>query len=308
MQEHINPKTVSLLARAYIRRALAGEPFAEARARDCLTWLERHVTPGYSGAAWGYSFAWQSRRLWLDARAPSAVCTSFVAQAFLDAHAAWGAAQHLTVARSAAEFLLRDCPRWNGCISYVPDAMVLVHNANTLAAAVLARVWRASGAGESELCDAAEQAAAFTLADQRPDSSWTYDASSTRRGSFVDGFHTGLVVESLDDVAGALGLDYSPCVARGLAFYRSAMIDRDGRPGRLLGRDAPTDIRDCAEALIMLRRFRDEELRARVWRWTQSHMLCPTGYFKYEYGGRLAAANHIPYLRWQAWMLVALLT
>jgi hypothetical protein len=305
---HKNPKAVSLFARAYLRLAVAGgrgAAAAERRARECLTWLETNATPGFSGATWGYSFPWQSRRLWLDAGQPSAVCTAFVARAFLEAYSAWSESAHLAVAHSAAQFLLRDCPRSAGCISYIPHQMVAVHNANVLSAATLAQVWRAGGCSR-ELRDVAAEAVAFTLADQRADGAWTYDASTAERASFVDGFHTGLVLETLDDVGQALGADYSKPLEHGLAFYRRQMIATNGRPRRLLHRTAATDIRDCAQALVVLNRFGCAMQRAAVLDWTLIHMLDRRGYFVYQSGSVLAGLNHIAYPRWQAWMLLAL--
>jgi hypothetical protein len=308
LRPHKNPKTVSLFVRAYLRLAGAGgsgAAAAERHARECLNWLESNATPGFSGAAWGYSFAWQSRRLWLDAGQPSAVCTAFVARAFLDAYAIWREPGHLAVAQSAAQFLLRDCPRSAGCISYIPQHTVAVHNANMLSAATLAQVWRAGGC-PSELRDVAEEAVAFTVADQRPDGAWTYDASTAERSSFVDGFHTGLVLEALQDVGQALEVDYSKQLDGGLAFYRQQMIGADGRPRRLLHRTAATDIRDCAQALVVLNRFGLSAEQRAVMDWTFAHMRRPDGYFIYQSGGPLAGLNHIAFPRWQGWMLLAL--
>jgi hypothetical protein len=306
VRPHTNPKTVSLFARAYLRLAHMGVPHAEQRARALLAWLETHAVDGYSGMCWGYSFAWQSRRLWLDAGQPSGVCTAFVARAFLEAFLAWGEEEHLAVARSSAQFMLRDLPRVEGCISYIPQHAVLVHNANVLAAAVLAQVWQSSGGANEELRQVAERAVAFTIAEQRPDGSWLYDSSSAARDSFVDGFHTGFVLEAIDDIAHTLGVGYAEPLSRGLGFYRERMIGADGRPRRMLDRAAPTDIRDCAEALLVLERFGCAAQRAAVLDWTVSHMRDARGFFVYQSGGRLAQLNHIAYPRWQGWMLLAL--
>jgi len=308
VRPHRNPKTVALLARAYLQ---LGTPAAGARARQCLDWLASSASPGYPGAGWGYSFAWQSRRLWLDRGQPSSVCTAFVAQAFLAAFAAWGEERDLVQAQRAAEFLLRACPRLAGAISYVPHALVLVHNANLLAAATLAQVWRAGGGQADELRAVAEAAVAFSLAEQRPDGAWPYDAQGSGPTTFVDGFHTGFVLEALDDTGRALQVDYAAAVDAGLAFYRQHLIAPDGQPHRTLGRRLPTDIRDCAEALLVLGRFADQpgaaDQRAAVLDWTLRHLLDRRGFFHFEYGGRLAALDHVAYPRWQAWMALALL-
>jgi hypothetical protein len=273
--------------------------------------LAANTAVGYAGPAWGYSFPWQSRRLWLDRAAPSGVCTAFVARAFLDAHTAWGESRDLDVAAGAARFLVQDCPRQDGCISYVPGVPVFVHNASILAAAVIADVWRRTGGESTRLRSVADQAAAFTIADQRLDGGWAYDPASARADSFIDGFHTGLVIEGLDDIAQALDADYSDSIGNGLDFYRGQLIDADGQPRRQFGRDRPTDIRDAAQALRVLARFRDRPgalaQRSDVLSWTLAHMYDRRGYFVYEHGSGSARLNRGAFPRWQAWMLLALL-
>jgi hypothetical protein len=317
IRPHTNPKTVSLLARAYLRIARVDGPAAgeaERRARGYLDWLVANAAPGYSGAAWGYSFPWQSSRLWLERGQPSAVCTAFVAQAFLDAYGVWREPRHLAVARSATRFLLRDCPRYESptgvCISYTPSALVTIHNANILAAAILAQVWRAGGGRDRELRETAERAAAYTLAEQRADGAWYYDGPPGPVPALVDGFHTGFVLEGLDRIQRSLGVDHAAAVGRGLAFYQQRLIDPDGRPRRSLHRAEPVDIRDCAVALLVLGHLAGApgaaRARAAVLRWTLDQLLDRRGYFYFQHGGPLPMRNRVRYPRWQAWMLLAL--
>jgi hypothetical protein len=313
IRRHLNPKTLALAASAYVRLAACGAETdsAERRARGLLLELRTHATSRYAGMAWGYSFPWQSRRLWLDRGEPSAVCTAFVARAFLDAFDLWHEPDHLHVAESAAQFLLESCPRYVGqngiCISYVPDSLVLVHNANILAAATLARVWRASGGVNDELERVARQAASFTLGQQCADGSWYYDAGEPRHVGLIDGFHTGFVLEGLHEIQQALGVDYADALRRGLRFYQQRLVHVSGRPRRSLS-SALVDIRDCAQAIRVFHRFADFPdsyvVREAVLTWTLRHMLDTRGYFYYEYGH--VVPNRLAYPRWQAWMLLAL--
>jgi hypothetical protein len=84
------------------------------------------------------------------------------------------------------------------------------------------------------------------------------------------------------------------------------MIRADGRPRRMLNHSAATDIRDCAQALLVLDRFGCVAQRAAVLDWTLTHMRDARGFFVYRSGGALAQLNHIAYPRWQGWMLLAL--
>src|SRR5689334_21402156 len=76
----------------------------EAEAQSLLADLLNLKIEGYSGAAWGYNFDWQSRNFFAPRGTPTIVPTAFAARAFIE-HG------HLEIARSVCEFILRDLPR-----------------------------------------------------------------------------------------------------------------------------------------------------------------------------------------------------
>jgi hypothetical protein len=214
------------------------------------------------------------------------------------------------LARNSCEFILQDCRRHAGngntYFSYTPFADVDVHNANLLGVSVLARV--AARTGEMALIDAARPALAHTLADQNADGSWYYEGPSSRSRYWVDNFHTGFVLECLLDWRAATGDDLKEALERGFRFYLSRLFDQSGRPRRDIHRDLPVDIRDCAQALVLLVRD-DTPVEAKhqlalVLDWALAHVKSPDGHFIYEW--QPGHRNRVIYLRWQAWMLHAL--
>src|SRR2546430_1115277 len=120
--------------------------------------------------------------------APNTIATTFVAHAFLDGGELLGEPRWTEAARSAGRFLMRRMLA-NGpsgpYFRYLPDEGELVHNANLLACAVLAR------AGVEEPTSAA---LGTSLRAQRADGSWPY--SEGRQCDWVDNFHTAYVLES----------------------------------------------------------------------------------------------------------------
>src|SRR5436853_5438716 len=103
-------------------------------------------SPGTSYWCWGYSFPWQTRTVTVPSGAPNLVCTSFVANALLDAAEHRNHQECLDMALSAAEYILDDL-YWNeaGAVGFsypLPSVRAQVHNANFLAAALLARAYR----------------------------------------------------------------------------------------------------------------------------------------------------------------------
>src|SRR5438132_2262779 len=163
-----NAKALGLVASGYARLAAAAD---DAGARDQATrwldWLAEHHAGDGGGHAWGYHFPVETRFFGYPSGAPNTIATSFVAQAFLDGYELLGEPGRLETAASAARFLeprLLTRDRGRPYFRYLAGHDDLVHNANVLACAVLARTSRLAGEPLPALVDAA---LAVTLAAQR---------------------------------------------------------------------------------------------------------------------------------------------
>jgi len=80
-----NAKGIALFALAQIanyRRVKSEE--AAASAREFLSSLLAMRICGYSGAAWGYNFDWQSRNFFASRNTPTIVPTAFAARALIE--------------------------------------------------------------------------------------------------------------------------------------------------------------------------------------------------------------------------------
>ncbi len=310
-RKHSN-QAMAYFAAGYLRLyGASGRPAYLAKARFCLDELRAHASPGYAGAAWGWVFDYQSRGHYLPRGVPSLVWTSFAAQSFVEAYELLGEPDHLAVARSACEFVLRDLPRRQAapgsvCISYVPTQQLEIHNANMLAACLLARVYRHTR--EPELMAVARQAVRYTLDHQRPDGAWLYGEG--RRWRWVDGYHTGFVLDSLYHVMQAAGeAEYRPHLRAGMDYYRSRLFDGP-RPRHSSRAAYPTDIQAVAQAIQTFALIPPDDHGDRAWAeqvagWAVRHLQDPAGYFYFRRGRRLT--DKTPFLHWgQATMLAAL--
>src|SRR4051812_13109213 len=128
-------KGMAFLARGFMRLHQAtGDPAWRAQAESALEWLVENQSTGYSGASWGNHFDYQSRSFYLPKGTPTIVWTSLIGHAFLDGYDHFQNERYLQVATSACEHILKDLshhPDGEGtCISYIPNAKSLVHNAN----------------------------------------------------------------------------------------------------------------------------------------------------------------------------------
>src|SRR6478609_1633386 len=94
-------KGMAFIARGYMRlHDTTGNPEWKKKAEYCLEWLQEKQSPGYSGAAWGNHFDYQSRGFYLPAGMPTIVWTSLIGHAFLDAYDRYGNETYLKVADS----------------------------------------------------------------------------------------------------------------------------------------------------------------------------------------------------------------
>jgi hypothetical protein len=304
-------KGMGFLARAYLRLfQLDGDPAWSARAEECLDWLRAHRSMGYSGPCWGNHFDYQTRSYYLPAGQPTVVWSSLIGQAFVDAFEASGREADLAEARGICEFVLRDLPRHRVgdgvCISYVAHADIRVHNANALAAGLLARVY--GHTREGELYEVATQALAYAAQHQNEDGSWFYGEQNNLH--WIDNWHSAYVLDSFLDYESCTGnRRFREACRQGWNYYFVRFFEDDGCPRYYHDRTYPIDIQCAAQSIETLCRFRHErgalEMSEKVAQWTIRHMRDKSGYFYFQ--RHPAYLNRTPCFHWaQSTMMSAL--
>jgi hypothetical protein len=309
-----NPKALALFLAAAVRLErsdaiqVAGLP--ELMTERLIALRSAH-TPYY---CWGYSFPWQTRTLVVPRGTPNLVCTTFVAGALLDAYEQRGESRCLTMAVSAAEYILNELYRTDGSsvagFSYpLPSMQAHIHNANFLGAALFCRVHKLTG--EAKFLGPALKVARYSAARQQEDGAWAYGEADTQR--WVDNFHTGYNLCALQEIDRCTGTnEFESHIRRGFEFYRAHFFLENGTPRYFHDRTYPIDIHCVAQSIITLLAFRTLDpgtvpLAHAVLRWALNHMWDKRGYFYY----RVLRFGTIrtSYMRWsQAWMLLALAT
>ena len=295
-----NAKGIALFALALIARQRKDE------ARALLSDLLSLKIEGYSGAAWGYNFDWQSRNFFAPRGTPTIVPTAFAARASLE-HG------YLEIARSVCDFILRDLPRpidtqSEICFSYTPASHTQIFNASLLAAEVLACVGKRTG--EDELCDVAMRAARYVVNHQRDDGSWSYGTAQAQ--SWLDNFHTAYILFSLKRIIAACpgGAEFQPALERGYRYWKNNFFLAEGWPKYYHDDPYPADAHAAASAIVTLVECRELDetslkMAQNVARWTIQNLRDERGFFYYQ--RRRFYTIRKPYMRWtQAWMLYAL--
>jgi rhamnogalacturonyl hydrolase YesR len=306
-------KGMGFLARGFIRMHQAtGDPRWKDDVEFALQWLIENQSPGYSGSCWGNHFDYQSRSFYLPKSVPTIVWTSLIGHAFLDGYDHLQMGRYLEVAVSACEHILKDLgqfPDGNGtCISYIPGAENLVHNANTLGGSLLARTY--SYTRNEAYLDLAQKAMQYTAQYQRPDASWWYGEKSNLH--WVDNFHTAYVLDCFKHYSEATGdSQFDSIMTNGYDYWKRTFFLPDGTPRYYNHKTLPLDIQCSSQAIDTLVFFSDRDpdslqLAMKVARWTIDHMQDRSGYFYYRRYSPLVV-NKTPTLHWgQATMLCAL--
>jgi hypothetical protein len=313
VSKDLSTKGMGFLARGFIRlhQATDDKVWAD-KAQYCLHWLEENTSKGYSGAAWGNHFDYQSRSFYLPKGEPTIVWTALIGHAFLDGYDHFNKNEYLQVAVSACDHILKDLDTLAdgdaACISYIPSQNKQVHNSNTLGASFLARTY--SITHNEAYRSLAEKAVKYTAKYQRADASWFYGEKGNLH--WVDNFHTAYVLDSLKYYMTYTGDDrFEMNLKTGYDYWKHRFFLADGTPRYYDHKTLPIDIQCASQAIDTLVFFneRDPEnllLALRVAQWTIENMQDPTGYFYYRrYSSWMV--NKTPTLHWgQATMLCAL--
>jgi len=307
-----NAKGIALFALAQIanyRRVKSEE--AAAAVHEFLSWLMAMRVDGYSGAAWGYNFDWQSRNFFASRNTPTIVPTAFAARALIEGQDLQD--EYLKAARNVCDFILKDLPRSvetarEVCFSYAPQSDTRIFNASLLAAEVLASVGHLTG--ETELLELAERATRYVVNNQQPDGSWSYGTDTKQ--SWKDNFHTAYLLFSLKRIINVSPQkeEFQPALERGYHFWKTSFFLAEGWPKYYDDDPYPVDTHAAASAIVTFLECRDLDpdaarLAQNVANWTIANLRDSRGYFYYQ--KRRFYTVRKPYMRWtQAWMLYAL--
>ncbi len=306
----VSTKGMGFISRGCIRLWRAyGDVENKQMAESHLKWLSENCSEGYAGACWGNHFDHASGSFELPRFMPTVVWSGFIAHAFLDAYEVFEKERYLQTAKSVCDFIMKDLPvtdfNDSHCISYVPFDKLLVHNANMIAASLLARTY--SFTSEKPLFDYSKKAMKFSCDSQLENGAWHYAVNS----KWVDNWHTAYNLDSLKCYIESTGdKTFEENLKRGYQFYKENFFYDDGKPKYYFNRLRWVDIQAAAQSIDTLCYFSDMDpealdLARKVANWTIANMQDESGYFYYrDLGWKRVKA---PFIHWgQATMHCAL--
>jgi hypothetical protein len=313
-----NAKGMGLFLASYWRKyQLSGDERLLEQVRWIADWLLEQANQARDGRAWGYPFPWPNRGFFAPAGTPNVINTVFVGLAFVDLcrgpDPGWSF-DPAAIARAAAEFVLKGLNRIDTgadefCFSYTALDRRAIHNANLMAAWLLAEV--STLAGDSlldegtSLTETALAAARFTARRQAEDGSWPYGTGPV--DGWIDNFHTGFVLQAYAGIRRALDSnEFADVEARGYAYWKKTFFLTDGTPKYYAHKTYPIDVHAAAQGVLTRLACREHDAEAlsgsrQQLAWAIKHLQDPQGYFYFQ--RQRFYTIRIPYMRWsQAWM------
>jgi len=228
-QEYPIVRAIAALCMLNLYRRNGETRFVDFAARH-LEWLVAHSCTGYSGPCWGLGFPHAvSVEVVYDANTPFSTMTPYPLEAFIAFRETCGEQRFEPIVRGILEFFERDLRVMEEddetlATSYGPwqDRIVINAVAYTLYAYSVLLPY-ASASRRTDLVRKIGKLYRYILRHQRSDGSWFY---STQGRSFIDCFHTCIVLKNLIKASLAVELtDSAAVVQRGYAYLKRAFLD-----------------------------------------------------------------------------------
>jgi hypothetical protein len=288
------PKAPALLGQAAARLVAARvDTHLGEMARNALGTLYADTACGEDG--WGYPWDTQTRWSYYPGGSPNIVATAFAANALAEAAGTLDEARWRQRAERAADWVARELfLAEEGYFAYHGHSDRLVHNANLLGAALVHEL----APGAPGAAQAVRIATAQTLDAQRPDGTWPYGEAAGLE--WVDGFHTGYVLDSLCRLEG-VDQRIPSAIERGAHVYLSDFFDAEGRARLWRNKRYPEDSHSAGTGMTVLARLAAREIVpassvARVALYTLARMMHGNGHavFRRQRWG----VTRVCYVRW----------
>ena len=312
-----NPKGIALFLSALVKLGKSGLVKTDSEIRAMADLLLALRSPGQRRFCWGYSFDWQTRDHLVPKGFPNIICTTFAANALLDAYELTANPGWLEAAVEAADFVFENLfvqqldgkGRIISFFRYTALDTAKIHNANLLGAALLSRVSHAYC--QKRFSGPSLDAARYSVSKQQEDGSWAYGEGPHQ--AWVDNFHSGFNLVALKRLSTYLeSSEFEEAMCHGLKFYTTHFFCDNGAPRYFDNATYPIDIHSIAQTIITFIEFSDtlpsaRPLAQRTLEWGLTNMYDPRGFFYFQ--KRTAYVTRTPFMRWsQAWMLLALST
>ena len=250
--------------------------------------LKDLIPHGFNGACWGYDFDWEARL------------------AKIPAYQITGHLESVKLVEGAAEFERKDLKRmYHGelfCFSYSPFDQQQVFNASMKGARVLAQAYSINK--NQEIAEVAKQATAFVISHQKENGSWDYSLASA--GGWTDNYHTGYILDCLDEYQKLTGdCQWKKNLSIGYKYYLKHFIENNEIPRFYDINIYPIDCTSASQTIMTTLRFGNIDIANKVANWIITNMQKKNGSFTFRKFKNYTIKTS--FMRWSdAWMFLAL--
>lgn len=315
-----NPVTIGLCIQAYTYLLKSGLKDSRLKTDDInskilhlIEELKSLSAKGFSGYCWGYDFDWEAKYASNPAFTPTIVATGIITNGLFEYYNYSKREDVFDIIKSAADFVTKDLNKnFDGedfCFSYSPFDGQKVYNASMKAARLLSQVY--SVTRDKILFDEAKKAVSFVAKNQNEDGSWFYSKDDGR--NWIDNFHTGYVLDCLDEYIKLTGdSGFSAALNKGYEYYVNNFFEPADAGGNQLlmpkyysNKLHPVDTTSLAQSVLTLTRFGDTDKAGSVTEFALSNLFDVKKYFYYRVNKH--GREKVSFMRWSnAWMFCAL--
>lgn len=254
IQKRVYANGISHVISARVLLKKAGwKPFDEETLRKEIDIMLSLAIRRETGRAWGLNYPYASRFVNADSSTPNLFTTLNCSTALLDAYSIIKDDRFVGLAEEAASFVIKELGYvieepvlW---FRYYPQQQIPIYNVNALVAGFFSDLFFYTRKEFYE--DYARKAADFVCQHQNSDGSWYYARHS--EGEWIDGFHSGYVLEGLLRVFKLFpSLQLEMCLKKGLQYYTHNFFTKNFVPKYYHYTLWPLDAQNCAQALQTL--------------------------------------------------------
>ncbi|OYU92889.1 MAG: hypothetical protein CFE21_22535 [Bacteroidetes bacterium B1(2017)] len=313
----IHTKTISDMLSVYSKLFLEyKEPEYLEKAEKMFNLLLQRATKTQIGKSWGLNFPYTSRFVNSGSETPNLYNTINSANAIIDYYTITSDLKLKTYIIEIFKFIfdflgvINESEEVSWIRYYPKQESTPVANVNAMAAALFVR---ANSIFKEEIVneDLIQKLINFIVKYQNPDGSWYY--STLKNGKWIDGFHTGFILESLVQI-NSLSSKYNidKVLLKGASFYINNLITKEGVPKYFNNKLYPIESQNCAQALLTLSLLnqtigmKDKSLLDKTFNSILSNLYDQRGYF-YHTKNSIFTNKHY-YARWsQTPMIISIL-
>jgi hypothetical protein len=316
MKKMVHTKTISDMLSVYsLLYQRTGNPESLKKAKIMLEKLMAVRIETSKGIGWGLNFPYTTRFTNAKVDTPNLYNIVNSTNALLDY---WTVSHKDEILKEVSPILnfietelgAIEIDKDNLCYQYYPHLNIHAYNVNALLAALFVRI-NCSLKKEIVPQSKITRLLRFIKTHQNNDGSWYYTDES--KGKWVDGFHTGFILESLASIQHTTQqYDLLDSLTKGFEYYKRFMFSSESVPMYYPGKLYPIESQNCAQAIQTIAncarylKLDEKEFLSHIIEKVLKYLYDEAGFFFYKKGKYLLNRNI--YFRWsQTPMILALL-